>query len=103
MTPIDMTLPRVISRNEWLVARKALLTKEKELTRHRDSVTADRRRLPMVRIHKEYDFDGPAGKASLRDLVEGLAVLLRFRGVTCAVLAPLQSHRRNAMSSRSAR
>ena len=78
MTPINMTLPRVISRNEWLVARKALLTKEKELTRHRDRVNADRRRLPMVRIDKEYVFDGPAGKASLRDLFEGHRQLIIY-------------------------
>ena len=71
MTPINMTLQRVVSRNEWLAARKELLTKEKELTRHRDKVNADRRRLPTVRIDKEYVFASPAGKASLRDLFEG--------------------------------
>jgi uncharacterized protein YbaA (DUF1428 family) len=45
MTPTDATLPQAVSRNEWLDARKALLAKEKELTRHRDAVNAERRRL----------------------------------------------------------
>jgi predicted dithiol-disulfide oxidoreductase (DUF899 family) len=64
-------LPDVVSREEWLTARKALLVQEKELTRARDRVNADRRRLPMVRIDKPYTFEGPHGKASLLDLFEG--------------------------------
>jgi predicted dithiol-disulfide oxidoreductase (DUF899 family) len=66
-----MSLPQVVSRDEWLVARKELLTKEKELTRVRDALSADRRRLPMVKIDKEYIFDGPDGRASLVDLFGG--------------------------------
>jgi predicted dithiol-disulfide oxidoreductase (DUF899 family) len=66
-----MALPPVVSREEWLVARKELLAKEKELTRTRDSVNADRRRLPMVRVDKPYTFEGPNGKVSLLDLFEG--------------------------------
>ena len=54
-------LPEVVSREEWLAARKELLAKEKELTRARDRVNADRRRLPMVRIDKPYAFEGPEG------------------------------------------
>jgi predicted dithiol-disulfide oxidoreductase (DUF899 family) len=64
-------LPEVVSREGWLAARKDLLAREKELTRARDRVTADRRRLPMVRIDEPYTFEGPNGPASLLDLFEG--------------------------------
>jgi predicted dithiol-disulfide oxidoreductase (DUF899 family) len=66
-----MSLPDVVSREEWLAARKALLVEEKELTRARDRVAADRRRLPMVRVDKEYVFQGPDGEVGLLDLFEG--------------------------------
>jgi len=66
-----MNLPEIATRNEWLAARKALLAKEKELTRARDALAADRRRLPMVRIDKEYVFQGPDGPATLHDLFDG--------------------------------
>jgi len=62
--------PSVVSRDEWLAARKELLAKEKELTRARDRVNADRRRLPMVRVDKPYEFHGPQGAATLADLFE---------------------------------
>ena len=65
-----MTLPPVVSRQEWLVARKELLAKEKEVTRARDRLNAGRRRLPMVRVDKPYTFEGPNGKASLLELFE---------------------------------
>jgi predicted dithiol-disulfide oxidoreductase (DUF899 family) len=65
------TLPEVASRAEWLAARKELLVREKELTRARDRVNADRRRLPMVRMDKPYTFEGPNGTVSLLDLFEG--------------------------------
>lgn len=64
-------LPEVVSREEWLAARKELLVKEKEVTRARDRVNADRRRLPMVRMDKPYTFEGPDGTVSLLDLFEG--------------------------------
>jgi len=64
-------LPEVVSREEWLAARKKLLVKEKELMRARDRVNADRRRLPMVRMDKPYTFGGPEGMVSLLDLFEG--------------------------------
>jgi predicted dithiol-disulfide oxidoreductase (DUF899 family) len=63
-------LPPVVSREEWLAARKALLVREKELTRSADRVNADRRRLPMVRIDKEYRFEGPDGEVGLIDLYD---------------------------------
>lgn len=62
-----MTLPEVVSREEWLAARQHLLAREKELTRQRDVLNADRRRLPMVRIEKQYKFEGPQGVAALPD------------------------------------
>jgi predicted dithiol-disulfide oxidoreductase (DUF899 family) len=70
MTTIG-NLPKVVSREEWMVARKELLVKEKEITRVRDRVNADRRRLPMVRMDKPYTFEGPNGKVGLFDLFEG--------------------------------
>lgn len=68
MTSDTVAHPKIVSAEEWLVARKDLLAKEKELTRQRDAVNAQRRRLPMVRIDKEYVFDGPEGKGSLNNL-----------------------------------
>ena len=63
-----MALPEVVSREQWLEARLALLAQEKELTRRRDALNAERRRLPMVRVEKEYVFDGPDGKVGLAGL-----------------------------------
>jgi predicted dithiol-disulfide oxidoreductase (DUF899 family) len=64
-------LPEVVSREAWLAARKELLAKEKELTRARIQLNADRRKLPMVRMDKPYTFEGPDGTVSLLDLFEG--------------------------------
>ena len=66
----DSALPEVVSREDWLAARKSLLAKEKALTRQRDAVNAERRRLPMVRLDKQYVFDGPTGMVMLLDLFE---------------------------------
>jgi predicted dithiol-disulfide oxidoreductase (DUF899 family) len=71
-----MNLPRTVSRAEWLAARKVLLAKEKELTRARDALSAERRRMPMVKIDKQYLFEGPDGKASLLDLFDGRRQLI---------------------------
>jgi predicted dithiol-disulfide oxidoreductase (DUF899 family) len=71
-----MNLPEVVSRDEWIAARKELLGKEKEFTRRRDALNAERRRLPMVRIDKDYVFEGPDGKVSLLDLFEGRRQLI---------------------------
>lgn len=60
MTTSTIELPRIVSREEWLKARKKLLAKEKELTHQRDEVNAERRALPMVEIDKEYVFETPA-------------------------------------------
>lgn len=64
-------LPEVVSREEWLAARKELLAKEKDVTRARDRLNAERRRLPMVRVDKPYAFEGPDGRVGLLDLFEG--------------------------------
>lgn len=61
-------MPKIASREEWLEQRKALLREEKELTKHKDRVNAMRRRLPMVKLEKDYQFDTPEGKKRLRDL-----------------------------------
>jgi predicted dithiol-disulfide oxidoreductase (DUF899 family) len=63
-----MSLPDVVSREQWLEARRRLLAQEKELTRRHDELNASRRRLPMVKVDKEYVFEGPAGKVTLNDL-----------------------------------
>ena len=73
-----MNLPQVVSREEWLAARKELLAKEKELTQQRDALNAERRRLPMVKIDKEYLLEGPDGEASLVDLFEGRRQLIVY-------------------------
>ncbi len=68
--------PKIVSRDEWLVARKELLTHEKELTHQRDAVNEERRNLPMVEIDKEYVFVGPDGNASLLDVFDGRRQLI---------------------------
>ena len=73
-----MNLPRIVSEEEWQAARAALLVKEKEATRTRDALAAERRKLPMVRIEKDYTFDGPEGKATLPELFEGRRQLLLY-------------------------
>ena len=63
-----MNHPKVVSRADWLAARKQLLAKEKELTRQRDAVSQERRNLPMVKVDKDYLFEGSDGPVKLRDL-----------------------------------
>jgi predicted dithiol-disulfide oxidoreductase (DUF899 family) len=72
-------LPDIVSREEWLAARKELLQKEKRFTRERDALNADRRRLPMVEIDKDYVFHGPGGsQLHLADLFEGRRQLVVY-------------------------
>jgi predicted dithiol-disulfide oxidoreductase (DUF899 family) len=71
-------LPPVVSQAEWQAARDKLLVKEKAATHARDALAAERRRLPMVRIDKEYVFEGPNGKASLLDLFDGRRQLILY-------------------------
>ncbi|MET7824616.1 DUF899 domain-containing protein [Streptomyces sp. NPDC005386] len=66
-----MTLPEIVSREEWRAAREELLVREKAATRARDALNAARRGLPMVEIDKEYVFESGDGKATLLDLFRG--------------------------------
>jgi predicted dithiol-disulfide oxidoreductase (DUF899 family) len=74
----QIAMPTIVSRAEWLAARKELLVKEKNLTRARDALNAERRRLPMVRVDKTYFFEGPGGEASLLDLFDGRRQLIVY-------------------------
>ena len=67
---------QVVSQDEWLIARKQLLVKEKEFTRLRDRLATERRALPWVRVEKSYVFDGPDGKETLADLFGGRSQLI---------------------------
>ena len=73
--------PPIVSAQEWEAARQQLLVKEKALTRSRDALAAERRRMPWLAVDKEkkYQFDGPKGKASLLDLFEGRRQLILYR------------------------
>jgi predicted dithiol-disulfide oxidoreductase (DUF899 family) len=78
MSSTALEQAKVVSRPEWLAARKALLAKEKELTRLRDDLSRQRRELPWVKIEKEYVFDGPEGKQTLADLFDGRSQLIIY-------------------------
>ena len=73
-----MNLPPVVSQAEWLSAHDQFLIKEKEATRARDALNAERRRLPMVKVEKDYVFEGTAGKVRLLDLFEGRRQLILY-------------------------
>ena len=73
-----MDLPKVVSPAEWQAARDELLVKEKEATRARDALAAERRRLPMVRIDKDYVFEGADGKRRLLELFDGRRQLILY-------------------------
>jgi predicted dithiol-disulfide oxidoreductase (DUF899 family) len=74
-----MKTPPVVPPREWEAARQQLLVKEKELTRARDALAAERRRMPWLAVDKEYEFEGPGGPASLLDLFEGRRQLIVYR------------------------
>ena len=74
-----MKMPPIVSPQEWKSAREELLVKEKELTRARDALAAERRRMPRMAVEKEYRFEGPAGPMSLLDLFEGRRQLILYR------------------------
>src|SRR5262249_30683737 len=71
--------PPVVSQQEWEAARQQLLVMEKALTRSRDALAAERRRMPWVAVEKKYEFEGPKGKVSLLDLFEGRRQLIIYR------------------------
>ena len=78
MTTSTIPHPPIVSRDEWLTERKKLLADEKEQTKHYDRVNAERRRLPMVKVDKDYVFDGPNGKQNLQSLFEGRSQLIVY-------------------------
>ena len=73
-----MSFPEIVSDAEWRAAREALLEKEKAMTRSRDALAAERRRLPMMRIEKDYTFEGTDGPVRLLDLFDGRPQLLLY-------------------------
>src|SRR4030095_12353192 len=103
---LAMKTPPIVSAKEWEAARQQLLVKEKALTRSRDALAAERRRMPWMAVEKAYQFEGPKGKVSLLDLFEGRRQLIVYRafyepgvsgwpehaGVGCSLLADQVSH-----------
>lgn len=67
---------KIVSHDEWLDARKAHLAKEKQMTRLRDEVSAERRELPWMKVEKDYVFDTPHGKRTLSELFDGRSQLI---------------------------
>jgi len=74
-----MDRPPIVSPQEWDAARQELLVKEKEVTRARDALAAQRRRMPWMAVEKDYGFEGPNGPASFADLFEGRRQLIVYR------------------------
>jgi len=74
-----MDLPPVVSPQEWKSAREEMLVKEKELTRARDALAAERRRMPRMAVEREYRFEGPSGPVGLEDLFAGRRQLIVYR------------------------
>jgi predicted dithiol-disulfide oxidoreductase (DUF899 family) len=74
-----MNMPPIVSPQEWDAAREELLVKEKELTRARDALAAERRRMPRMAVENDYRFEGPDGSASLSDLFHGRRQLVVYR------------------------
>ena len=70
---------KIVSRDEWLAARENLMAKEKQLTRERDALAAERRRLPWMAVEKQYEFDGPDGRVDLPGLFDGRRQLIVYR------------------------
>src|SRR5215510_39054 len=76
---LAMNIPPNVSQQEWEAARQQLLLTEKALTRSRDALAAERRRMPWMAVEKAYAFEGPQGKVSLLDLFEGRRQLIVYR------------------------
>ena len=74
-----LSTPPIVSPQEWEAARQQLLVKEKALTRARDALAAERRRMPWIAVNKEYHFQGPEGKATLLALFGGYRQLILYR------------------------
>jgi len=102
-----MRTPSVVSPEDWEAARQQMLVKEKALTRARDALAAERRRMPWMAVEKAYEFEGPNGKVSLLDLFEGRRQLIVYRAffepgvrLAGACLPRLLSGRRSGLPSR---
>lgn len=78
MATSTMEQPKVVTRAEWLAARRELLKKEKEHTRAYDELRRQRQELPWLRVEKSYTFDGPRGKETLSDLFDGRSQLIIY-------------------------
>src|SRR5499425_1865306 len=76
---LAMKTPPIVSQQEWEAEQQQMLVKEKELTRARDAVAAQRRRMPWMKVEKKYEFEGPKGKVSLLDLFAGRRQLIVYR------------------------
>src|SRR5215475_8807891 len=74
-----MQTPPIVTPQEWETAREQMLVREKEVTRARDALAAQRRRMPWLPVEKEYAFEGPKGQVSLLDLFEGRRQLIIYR------------------------
>jgi predicted dithiol-disulfide oxidoreductase (DUF899 family) len=74
-----MNTPPIVSPEEWSTAREAMLVKEKDHTRARDALAAERRRMPWMAVEQEYRFEGPDGPVGLADLFEGRRQLIVYR------------------------
>ncbi|MCB0830147.1 MAG: DUF899 family protein, partial [Solirubrobacterales bacterium] len=74
-----MTLQPTVSADEWESARQKLLIREKEVTRAKDALAAERRRMPWLKVEKDYEFEGPDGRVRLLDLFEGRRQLIIYR------------------------
>src|SRR5947208_14600834 len=74
-----MQTPPIVSPDEWEGARQRLLVKEKELTKARDAMAAERRQMPWMAVDTSYEFEGPSGRATLLDLFEGRRQLIVYR------------------------
>src|SRR4029453_18796595 len=77
--PLPMKTPPVVPPQEWEAAREQMLAKEKALTRAKDALAAERRRMPWMAVEKAYRFEGPDGPATLLDLFEGRRQLIVYR------------------------
>ena len=91
--------PKVVSRDEWLAARKMLLGKEKRLTRERGTIAAERLQLPLVKVEKNYVFDTPSGKKTLAGKLYGL---VNNGGTKCERQIRRESNLVHGMCTRSA-
>src|SRR5215207_8207918 len=76
---VVMKTPPIVSAEDWEAARQQLLVREKSLTRARDALAAERRRMPWLAVPNKYEFEGPSGKVSLLDLFEGRRQLIVYR------------------------